>query len=171
MNHRVIDTNVMVAADDSEPPTSATHLSLACRQNAVTWLRSFLQFRHRLVIDLDHKILSEYRRNVQSGGNFRSYFLRDTLQLALVDWVRIVFDTNGHAQLPEELVTVVHDYEDRKFVAVALAHGHRPPIVNAADTDWLSCEHMLQRYNIECIHICEQEPQRKAAEKKERRRG
>lgn len=46
------------------------------------------------------------------------------------------------------------DPDDRKFVAVALASGTSPNIVNATDTDWWTPRHALQRHGINIRFLC-----------------
>ena len=53
------------------------------------------------------------------------------------------------------------DRDDRKFVAVALASGTSPPIVNASDRDWWEHREVLQVHGIEILFLCpELMPQR-----------
>lgn len=48
------------------------------------------------------------------------------------------------------------DRSDRKFVAVALASGENPPIVNATDTDWWIFREALNRNGIQIAFLCPQ---------------
>ena len=46
------------------------------------------------------------------------------------------------------------DRDDRKFVAVALASGTFPDIINATDTDWWAPRRALQQLGVRVRFLC-----------------
>jgi len=48
------------------------------------------------------------------------------------------------------------DRSDQKFVAVALASGRDPPILNAVDSDWWTHSAALARIGVQVEHLCPQ---------------
>lgn len=69
----------------------------------------------------------------------------------LYQQIRVV---DGVAEICDELRSVVHDDDDRKFVAVALTFSTPPPIVNATDSDWVGWKDALRKRGIEVIQLC-----------------
>ncbi len=78
-----------------------------------------------------------------------------------VNWVTIDLDENGHGKLSDELATIVHDREDRKWIAAALAHDilfeSRSPITYGAESDWYHIEAVLAPYGIEFRRLLPEE--------------
>lgn len=107
----------------------------------------------RLVVDLTYRIISEYRGQIPPAGQSARWLnqLETQPRDRLVE-VIIQFDANGHAVLPPELE--IHDNNDRRFVAVALAHDPTPPIVNATDTDWAQERERLAAGGITMQELC-----------------
>jgi hypothetical protein len=50
----------------------------------------------------------------------------------------------------------VVDLSDRKFVAVALASGSAPDLLNAVDSDWAEYYPALTRHGIRLTFLCPQ---------------
>jgi hypothetical protein len=57
-------------------------------------------------------------------------------------------------QFPNDERLVGFDRSDHKFVAVALAHPERPPILNAVDADWWYYREELARHGIRVEFLC-----------------
>ncbi|HQU17982.1 MAG TPA: hypothetical protein PLA92_02910, partial [Fimbriimonadaceae bacterium] len=51
-----------------------------------------------------------------------------------------------YAEFPDDPELDGFDRDDRKFVAVAISDGRRPPILNAVDGDWRDFGPALARY-------------------------
>lgn len=58
------------------------------------------------------------------------------------------------AEFPADANLAGFDRADRKFVAVALASGDSPPIVNATDSDWWLFREALQRHGVQVEFLC-----------------
>jgi hypothetical protein len=60
----------------------------------------------------------------------------------------------GFAEFPDDAELTKFHQKDRKFVAVALASGVAPTILNATDTDWWPYREALARHNVHVQFIC-----------------
>jgi proteasome lid subunit RPN8/RPN11 len=58
------------------------------------------------------------------------------------------------AEFPSDPNLDGFDLSDRKFVAVAIAHPHKPPILNAVDSDWGDFRVQLATHRVEVEFIC-----------------
>ncbi len=56
------------------------------------------------------------------------------------------------------------DADDRKFVAVALAHQQKPPILQAVDAAWWKIKDILLRNGVNIEFLCEDDIRRLQAE-------
>ncbi len=57
-------------------------------------------------------------------------------------------------EFPDDPDLVSFDRSDRKFVAVALASGTEPEILNASDTDWRDHYQELRRHGVTVVFLC-----------------
>jgi hypothetical protein len=62
------------------------------------------------------------------------------------------------------------DRSDRKFVAVALAHPERPPILQAVDSKWWGFKDALNRNGVRVEFLCPDDLQRLQVRKAKRQR-
>jgi hypothetical protein len=150
----VVDTNVWAMMDKSIGDMLKIE-EIECIRNCRNWLRDFVNSTDRLVLDDKHLILREYRNNMTPGGRAREFL--NTLETKpreqrLVE-LAIDLDKDGYAVVP--LYLAINDKDDRKFIAVALAHSPTPPIVNATDTDWAKDKAMLDPGGIIIQEICD----------------
>ena len=57
-------------------------------------------------------------------------------------------------EFPDDARLTTFDLNDRKFVAVAMAAGSQPVVVNASDTDWWNARQVLTEYGIAIEFVC-----------------
>ena len=57
-------------------------------------------------------------------------------------------------EFPTDPALQKFDRSDRKWVAIALTHSAKPPILNAADTDWKDFESELGVHGIKIQFLC-----------------
>src|SRR5207253_11247121 len=63
-------------------------------------------------------------------------------------------DPRGFLEFPEDPRLATFDASDRKFVAVAIAAGSQPVIVNASDTDWWAARQVLAEHAVTVEFLC-----------------
>lgn len=159
MPPKVVDTGVWVVSDGSED------LDLRCVEACVEFLATLdVNGRNRLVVDGDYRIFGEYRRNIRPGG-FAEAVLNTIQQLGTYDFVFITqtdrdYPRDGRAgewfaQIPKGAGLEELDPSDRKFMAVALGHPARPPIVYSVDIhDWKTVESAAAEQGVELEPLC-----------------
>lgn len=153
----VVDTNVAATANGSNEGAPAD-----CVAASALALQSVKEAGH-VFLDDGGKILAEYRANLQSKGQPGpgDAFLRWLYQ---VEWnadhvTRVPITSKaGHDEDFEELPTppegLRFDPSDRKFLAVAAAHGEHPPILQSFDSKWWGWTDALQAAGVTVHFLC-----------------
>ena len=162
MEEVIVDTNVAAVANGL-----ASQADDACLRRCVAELHR-IQNGSRLLLDDSWLILGEYQRNLGPPGRalpgdaFIKWALINQGNDSRIRRVPITPDpTRAFAEFPDDPRLARFDHDDRKFVAVALASGTSPPIVNASDRDWWEHREALQVHGIEILFLCpELMPQR-----------
>ncbi|MEW5879733.1 MAG: hypothetical protein AB1761_04740 [Pseudomonadota bacterium] len=117
--------------------------------------------REPVVIDDRQCILDEYRRHCSFSG-------QPGLGDAFFKWLwsrqadprhcrRVQINPHtkcGFEEFPADKRLQGFDRSDRKFVAVALAAGDAPPILNASDTDWWLAREVLAEHGVKISFLC-----------------
>ena len=67
---------------------------------------------------------------------------------------------NEFGEFPKDPELANFDPDDRKFVAVAIAHCEKPPILQAVDSQWLDFRDVLLQHGVRVQFICEDDIQR-----------
>ncbi len=152
----VVDTNVAVVANGKSQQASAT-----CVLTCVERLQQIIDGEVTLVLDDGRRILNEYIRNLRSSGvDIGDRFLRWLLtnKDKMCDFVPItpINDSeNGFREFPTDTALANFDPADRKFIAVALSHSDRPPILQAVDSEWWNYRDTLKQNGVTIDFICE----------------
>lgn len=158
--HYLIDTNVPLAANgksSAEP---------ACMRAAAARLRQ-LQLSEILVLDAGFLILKEYQNKLSSTGQpgvgdafllwaWRNHANPRHCELVTLDTA----DDGSFAAFPGAPELAAFDLSDRKFVAAALTHPARPPVVNATDSDWHYHREALEQHGVQIEFLCPAEMNR-----------
>lgn len=170
----VVDTNVLIAASAGDPThpkdIDATPAEPELREMVWKWLSDFEQSASRMVLDRAGHIYAEYGNKL----GFNDYGIQVVMHkwsTAAVDDVDVEYDVQGYGVLPPTLVPVVHDLEDRKMVAAALAvHAMfgEGCIAFAGDTDWHDWEGALTAHQVQLEPIIKAWSRQKHAEKRHR---
>lgn len=150
----VVDTNVLIAASAADPVNpkdiDATPDDPMLREMVWCWLDEFQRSDTRLVMDDEHHIFDEYRKKL-GFNDFGIQVVIKKWSTAEVDDVRVAYDRDGHGVLPATLDTVIHDKDDKKMVAAALA-AHvelgEGCVAFAGDTDWHDWEAALIAHHV-----------------------
>lgn len=151
----VIDANVPAVANGITPQADD-----ACLRNCLAELRR-VQNECRLLIDDDWLIIKEYlgisnpTAGTGLGDAFVKWVLNNQMDETRIRRVVITAEPDRvFEEFPDDPDLSSFDPDDRKFVAVALASGTSPNIVNATDTDWWAHRHALQRHGINIRFLC-----------------
>lgn len=151
----IIDTNVLVVANGHTPQADA-ECEAACIR-ALSAMRS----GHVILIDSAGEILTEYRRHCSLAGQpgtGDAFFKWLHDHLGSPQRCRMVTITphedRGYAEFPSDPELQHFDPDDRKFVAVALASGSRPDILNATDSDWWQHRVPLEHCGVSVRQLC-----------------
>lgn len=160
----VVDTNVPVVANRQSAQASPECV-LACVQR----LGRITNEAESLVLDDQYLIVTEYIHNLASSGQpgvgdaFLKWVLTNWANPQRCQLVRIT-PLNGQKVTFQEFPAVPDlagfDPSDRKFVAVALAHGQQSPILQAVDSKWWEFRDALHCNGVQVDFLCEQDIQR-----------
>lgn len=152
---RVVDTNVLLVADNAHP-----HVGRECIEACVNLL-SHVRDGGQLVIDDQRRILLEYlsaihrQRNKGVGYAFAKWAAQNLSNSTKITQVHITessadwFDEFPGGALQEEF-----DRADRKFIATCAAHPDKPPVVQATDSKWVGFWKALHVFGVNVEFIC-----------------
>lgn len=156
MGRNVVDTNVLVVANGRHGRASDE-----CTAAAITAL---LETREAgIIVDEGREIFEQYRRHASYSGQpgtgdaFWKWLWDNQANSAVCRQVTLtrVGDSLGeYAEFPQDPELSTFDRSDRVFVAVALASGEQPKILNATDTDWWDARHALARNDVDVRFLC-----------------
>jgi hypothetical protein len=150
-----MDTNVAVVANGKTP-----HAGHQCIESCITTLVD-MRDHHRVLLDEQGLILEEYRRHLRPSGQpgpgdaFFKWLWDNQGHLDHCRQVQITpLNGENFEEFPDDPDLARFDPADRKFVALAIASGEQPPILNASDTDWWHHRAPLSRHGIEIRFLC-----------------
>ena len=152
----VVDTNVAVVANGKSQQASA-----ACVLTCTEKLQQIMTGELKLVLDNDWRILNEYMRNLRSNGadvgdRFLGWLLANKdRQCDYVSITPIGGSENDFQEFPTDPALTSFDPADRKFIAVALAHAEKPPILQAVDSEWWNYREAFRQNGVTIDFICE----------------
>ena len=159
----IVDTNVAVVANGKSEQASEE-----CVDTCIGRLEQIIRGETKLVLDADWIILGEYSRNLhlrgtEVGDRFLTWCLRNRTnpeQCELVSVTPVTNLENEFEEFPKDSELANFDPDDRKFVAVAIAHCEKPPILQAVDSQWWVFRDALSRHGVTVEFICEDDIQR-----------
>ena len=165
----IVDTNVALVANDSSSAGPGPDCVIAC-SNA---LQEIVQSGH-VVIDNAWRIIREYKNKLSPSGQpgpgdaFLKWILTNMWNPCRCTQVTITElddDPEDFEEFPASLRPIKFDRSDRKFVAVAVAQGSSPPILQGFDTKWWGWRANLTDEGIKVCFLCEEEIAAKYKEK------
>lgn len=151
----VIDTNVPVVANGKHEKASDSCIA-SC-------IRALLEAQTDVVlVDDSYEIFDEYRRYLSYAGQpgvgdaFFKWLWNNQANPKHCRQVAVtrISDKRGYEEFPDVPELIKFDPSDRKFVAVALASGENPHILNATDSDWWEHRDALQRCSVHIRYLC-----------------
>jgi hypothetical protein len=159
MNAFIVDTNVPVIANGRS--------SQADPDCVIACIVALTEVRDHGVILLDDAllILHEYMRNLSMSGQpgLGDFFMKWvwTIQAHPNHCKQVTItprtdDPTNFIEFPNDADLTGFDRSDRKFVAVALASGNAPDVLDAVDSDWADYFAALTRNGIRLRFLCPQ---------------
>lgn len=153
----VVDTNVMVVANGK-----AEQAGIDCVLSCVSALENVKQ-GSVVLVDSGYRIFDEYRRHASLAGqpglgdSFLKWLWNNQANPMHCEQVEITSketDPDDFEEFPIDPDLADFDRSDRKFVAVALASGKTPVILNATDSDWWNFRAPLKMNGIQVEFLC-----------------
>ena len=151
-----MDTNVAVVANKRETPQASED----CVRECIARLRH-IRDACRLLLDDQNLILDEYRKHLRPSGQpgpgdaFFKWLYENQAQQEHCRKVPVhPRPDREFEEFPEDPNLDAFDRDDRKFVAVAMASGTNPQVLNASDTDWWLHRHTLQQHGVDIVFLC-----------------
>ncbi|MDP2644195.1 MAG: hypothetical protein Q8P24_04600 [Desulfobacterales bacterium] len=152
----VIDTNVGIVANRRHESANVDCI-LAC-------IKALSKARQQVVVvDDAFRIFAEYRRYLSPSGQpgpgdaFFKWLWDNQGNRRRCQQINITalsFGDGDFLEFPHDPDLAGFDRSDRKFVAVAIASGTFPPILNASDKDWWEYREALGRNGITVEFLC-----------------
>ncbi|MCE2403178.1 hypothetical protein J4G08_20165 [Candidatus Poribacteria bacterium] len=164
MNAVIVDTNVIVIANDTDDKRAD------CRDRCQDRLRQIVSRREKVVIDSGWRILREYDRNTKPNTRKRlgDLFVKRLLQnltnpniCTLVHITPLAGNGTEFEEFPndDEALKDFHK-NDKKFIAVALAYqaqfGQTATILLAIDRGWANFITALATHGVSVDTICDE---------------
>ena len=154
----IVDTNVAVVANGEWGEDFKD-----CEESCIDRLERIMRGEMKLVLDADWMILGEYSRNLHSrgvdvGDRFLVWCLRNRTnpeRCELVSITPIEGSETEFKEFPDDPALRKFDPDDRKFIAVAVAHCEQPPILQAVDSQWWDFRDALGENEVQVEFICE----------------
>lgn len=155
----VVDTNVPVVANGKSAQADPECV-IACIEAL-----SVIREHGVLILDDALLILREYMRNLSMSGQpgagdfFMKWVWTIQAHPGYCEQVTITQhpgDPTNFVEFPHDADLTGFDRSDRKFVAVALASGNTPEVLNAVDTDWADFSAALTRNGVRLRFLCPQ---------------
>ncbi len=160
----IVDTNVaLVASGWSE------HASEDCVATCAERLGQINNGEVKLALDDQRRIIDEYRGQLNPDGQpgIGDVFLKwvemnwaNPDRCDLVAITPVDGSENEFEEFPDDPALNDFDSDDRKFIAVAVAHSENPPILQAVDSQWWDFRDALRRNGVTVVFICETDIQR-----------
>lgn len=151
----VIDTNVPIVAN-GKTEQAGPDCILACMAKL-----SHTRDECCVLLDSRNRILNEYSKKLSHSGEpglgdgFFKWLFENQVNPEHCRQVPLKCHKNrGFEEFPDDPNLRDFDEDDRKFVAVALASGTRPKVLNASDTDWWDHRQALQKHGVEIVFLC-----------------
>ena len=150
-----MDTNVPIVAN-----RKTGQASLDCILACIAKL-SHIQDECCVLLDSRNRILNEYSKKLSRSGEpgpgdgFFKWLFENQVNPEHCRQVPLkCHKDRGFEEFPDDPDLSAFDQDDRKFVAVALASGTEPEVLNASDTDWWHYRQALQQHGVEIVFLC-----------------
>ena len=156
----VVDTNVAMVASRLSPQADERCVAVCINRLAA------IRESGGLLVDESGHILREYTKKLGHSGQpgaghaFARWAHDHQAIPSMVTRVTITPTTNAGSrkfeEFPNQPTLQGFDKSDQKFVAVAVASGTNPPILNAVDSDWWNHRAALADTGVRVDFLCPQ---------------
>lgn len=162
MSSVVIDTNVLMVANEQVPPEQADEDCVTACLNRLIAIQNGSS-KEKVVLDDEDRLLGEYQQTLKRGhqpstGHAFLHWLYQAgwnpdlcnrVQINCTDEAKQAFE-----EFPHHPGLTEFDVSDRKFVATANAHPQKAVILQAVDAKWMGWEDALTEcgINIAWLH-------------------
>ena len=150
----VVDVNVPMVSDGKSPQATQQ-----CVLNCVSFIER-LKNSHKLILDSRSKILQEYTNKLSSRreDSLSREFFRWVMSIhadpAYCEKVNICPNRQrGFDEFPTDNKLRRFHWDDRKYIAVAIAHSEKPEIAQAVDNKWRPFERDLRRHGVRILFL------------------
>lgn len=151
----VVDTNVVLVANGQHD-----NVSSECIASCALRLQAIMK-SGKLALDDNFRILGEYQNKTtpkmgnRPGDAFVRWALQNNANAVRVDRVVLTDHAErGFESFPADSELLDFDAADRKFIAVAHGHPASPPILQAADSKWLTWSEALKKHGLAVDFLC-----------------
>ncbi|MGB6776212.1 MAG: hypothetical protein WBE45_17725 [Terriglobales bacterium] len=151
----VVDTNVLLVANEQHPEVSPDCV-IACVN-----ILELLRRTGVVVLDDGYEMLAEYSHKTvpntvnRVGDAFLKWLYQNAGNGDHVTSVHITDHVEReYEEFPNDEELHEFDRSDRKFVAVAVAHSQRPPILQGTDSKWMKWSERLAVHGITIQFLC-----------------
>ena len=160
----IVDTNVALVASGRSEQASEDCVAICANR-----LGQINSGEVKLALDNQRRIIEEYRGKLNPEGQpgIGDVFLKwvetnwaNPQRCDLVPITPVNGSENEFQEFPTDPALNDFDPDDRKFIAVALAHSENPPILQAVDSKWLDFRDALHENGVTVAFICEDDIQR-----------
>ncbi len=172
-NKWIIDTNVPVAANYAMTPEKiGDDLMFCCVEKCIKTLEEIIK-SGVVVIDNENEVFAEYHKHLSlkgqpgMGDKFMKWLHDRQWTPTHVDRVHLHKDGSDYVDFPQQEGLLDFDPSDKKFVALAVAHKERPPILQALDSKWWGWKDSLLNAGVTVTFLCSEYIEKKYAKKME----
>ena len=159
-NKFIIDTNVLIIANDKSPHIS-THDVNSC-------MNFILSVYENSIVYLDslYLILDEYFNHASHSGQpglgdaFAKWLFNNQANNDVCKIMKITYsitDPYNFEEFPSDDCFKNFDVSDRKFVALAISAEKEPEICNGSDSDWFNYFQDFCQLGIRIKFLCEEQ--------------
>lgn len=165
-----MDTNVPKTANLSLNPDDIPDELVDCVDLCVQAISETVK-NGKLVIDEAGEIFKEYRGQLSMkgqpgiGDRFMKWVHDNQWTPSSVDRVEITKKGSSYEEFPDHEKLSDFDNSDKKFVAVAITHPDKPPILQATDSKWWGWREPLEEVGVAVKFICPEYARKKYSEK------
>jgi hypothetical protein len=156
MDSHIIDTNVLIVANDKYDKAGIKDV-FECQR----FLIDIKESEKQLSVDSLGLIFREYFSHASRSGQpgvgdaFAKWLFYNQWNDSICEQVEIIEDkTRVFLEFPEDESLKRFDFEDRKFVAVAVKSKFDAVICNASDSDWWDFKEAFEMVGVKIRFLC-----------------